>query len=112
MYKYPVENLTLSVASSFDSRTKAVELKHWVFFFLPSQGQGAVDRNRPGRQFRSVPGIKKWQCVKSLPQLEKVLTRHRSCYCTDCILDDEDQCKNKEWVDDWKEVPGSPGTHG
>ena len=104
MYKYLVENFTLPVASSFDSRTKAVELKRRVFFFVPSEGEGAVDRNRPGRQFRSVPGIKKWHCVKSLPQLEKVLTRHRSCYCTDCILDDQDQCKNKEWVDDWKEV--------
>ena len=72
--------------------------------FVPSQGEGAVDRNRPGRQFRSVPGIRKWHCVKSLPQQEKVLTRHRSCYCTDCILDEEDQYKNKEWVDDWKEV--------
>ena len=104
MYKYLVENFTLPVASSFDSRTKAVELKRQVFFFVPSQGEGAVDRNRPGRQFRSVPGIRKWHCVKSLPQQEKVLTRHRSCYCTDCILDEEDQCKNKEWVDDWKKV--------
>ena len=104
MYKYLVENFTLPVASSFDSRTKAVELKRRVFFFVPSQGEGAVDRNRPGRQCRSVPGIRKWHCVKSLPQQEKVLTRHRSCYCTDCILDEEDQCKNKEWVDDWKEV--------
>lgn len=42
--------------------------------------------------------------VKSLPQQQEVLTRHRSCHCTDCILDDEDQCKKKEWVDDWKEV--------
>ena len=54
MYKYLVENFTLPMASSFDSRTKAVELKCRVFFFVPSQGEGAVDRNRPGRQFRSV----------------------------------------------------------
>ena len=33
MYKYPVENFTLPVASSFDSRTKAVELKRWVILF-------------------------------------------------------------------------------
>ena len=58
MYKYLLENFTLPVASSFDSQAKSVELKRRVIFFVPSQGQGAVDRNRPGRQFKLVTNQK------------------------------------------------------
>lgn len=106
MYKYLLENFTFPVASSFEQnqQAKSVELKRQVFFFVPSQGEGAVDKNRPGRQFKLVTGIRKSHCVKSLPQREKILTRHRSCYCPYCIIDDEDECKNKEWVDEWKKV--------
>lgn len=30
--------------------------------------------------------------------------RHRSCYCVSCIVEDEENCSNKAWLDNWKEV--------
>ena len=30
--------------------------------------------------------------------------RERTCYCIDCICGEEDQCSNKEWMDEWKDV--------
>lgn len=47
--------------------------------------------------------IRKWCCVKSLPQQQKVMVRHQSCYCDNCIVEDE-TCINKAWMDDWKEM--------
>jgi len=32
------------------------------------------------------------------------MVRYGSCYCINCITDDEGHCLNKEWVDDWKEI--------
>lgn len=104
MHAYLEQNFSLPVASTFNSRTKSVQLRRRIFFFVPSSGETAVKRNRPGRQFKTVKGIRKWHCVKSLPQQEKIKVRFRSCYCTSCIMDDEDNCLNKEWLDDWKEV--------
>ena len=48
-------------------------------------------------------GKRKWHCVKSLPR-QKILMRHRSCYFDNCIVEDEENCVNEEWIDDWKEV--------
>ena len=104
MYDFLVEKFSLPAATSFSSRTKSVELKRRVFFFVPGSGNDGVIRNRPGRQFKSVKGIRQWHCVKTIPQQEKLLVRYRSCYCVNCIVEDEEQCLSKEWMDAWKEV--------
>ena len=49
-------------------------------------------------------GIKKLHCIKTGSEQEKVLARQRSCYCISCTHDDEENCSNKAWLDDWKEV--------
>ena len=30
--------------------------------------------------------------------------RHQSCYCVSCIVEDEENCSNKAWLDNLKEV--------
>lgn len=104
MHEYLEQNFTQRAASSFNARANAVQLKRRVFFYVPAEGEGAVDRNRQGRKFKEARGIRKCHCVKSLPQQEKVLVRYRSCYCDNCIVEDEENCANKAWLDDWKEV--------
>lgn len=94
----------LNTCSSPLSRTKSVELKRRNFFYVPATGEGAIARNRSDRHFKAIRGIRQLHCVKSLPQQEKLLVRYRSCYCISCITDDEDQCLNKEWMDDWKKI--------
>ena len=81
-------------------------LPHTALLLLNLACQGRTRRSWVSREEEGEPGCftTKGQNHKCLPHQEKVLTRHRSCYCTDCILDEEDQYKNKEWVDDWKEV--------
>ena len=81
-------------------------LPHTALLLWNLACQGRARRSWVSREAEGEPGCftTKGQNHKCLPQQEKVLTRHRSCYCTDCILDEEDQYKNKEWVDDWKEV--------
>ena len=71
---------------------------------MPSEGDGAVTRNRPERTFKDVKGIRKLHCIKSGLEQEKVLVRRRSCSCITCILGDEENCANKTWLEDWKEV--------
>ena len=75
-----------------------------VFFYVPASSEAAVKRNRAGRHFKEAKGIRKRHCVKSSPVQGKLQTRFRSCYCTNCILGDEESYINKEWRDDWKEV--------
>ena len=106
MYQYLMQNFSQPAASSFTSRESSVQLKHCICFYVPSEGEGegAVDRKRDGRKFREAKGIRKWHCVKSLAQQEKVLVRHRSCYCVSYIVEDEENCTNKAWLDNWKEV--------
>ena len=104
MHQYLVQNFSQPAASSFTSRESSVQLKHRIFFYVPSEGEGAVDRRRDGRKFKEAKGIRKWHCVKSLAQQEKVLVRRRSCYCVSCIVEDEENCSNKAWLDNWKEV--------
>jgi len=95
MYDFLVENFSRPAASTFNARTKSVQLNQRVFFHVPLSGEGAVQRNRPGRQFKTVKGIRKLHCVKSLPQQEKLLVRFRSCYCVNCLMGDEPNCLNK-----------------
>ncbi|EDO47149.1 predicted protein [Nematostella vectensis] len=104
MYAYLVANFTEPAATSYAARRTATQLTRRVFFYVPAKGEGAVSRNRDGRKFKEAKGIRKWHCVKTLPQQEKVLVRHRTCYCVSCIVKDEDSCTNKAWLDEWKEV--------
>ena len=30
--------------------------------------------------------------------------RYHSCYCGNCIVEEEERCANKIWLDEWKEV--------
>ena len=104
MYDYLLQNFCHPAVSTFSTRTKSVQLKRRIFFHVPISGEGAVQRNRPGLQFKTLKGIRKLHCVKSLPQQEKLLVRFRSCYCVNCLMDDELNCLNKDWLDEWKEV--------
>ena len=104
MHKFLTEKFTQPAASSFTARTNSVQLKHRVFFYVPGKGEGAVIRNRPGRKFKEVKGIRKLHCIKTGSEQEKVLVRQHSCDCISCTHDDEENCSNKAWLDDWKEV--------
>jgi len=104
MHEYLTTSFSEPAATSFAARSKATQLKRRLFFYVPSEGEGAIDRKREGRKFKEVKGIRKWHCVKSLAQQEKVMVRYRSCYCISCILNDEESCTNKAWLDKWKEV--------
>ena len=104
MHKFLTEKFTQPAASSFTASSNSVQLKRRVSFYVPGKGEGAVIRNRPGRKFKEVKGIRKLHCIKSGSEQEEVLARQRSCYCISCILDDEENCSNKAWLDDWKEV--------
>ena len=104
MHKFLTEKFTQPAASSFTARTNSVQLKRRVFFYVPGKGEGAVIRNRPGRKFKEVKGIRKLHCIKTGSEQEKVLARQHSCYCISCTHDDEENCPNKAWLDDWKEV--------
>ena len=104
MHKFLTEKFTQPAASSFTASSNSVQLKRRVSFYVPGKGEGAVIRNRPGRKFKEVKGIRKLHCIKSGSEQEKVLARQRSCYCISWIPDDEENYSNKAWLDDWKEV--------
>lgn len=104
MHEFLLQSFSLPAASSFSSRANSVHLKRRIFFYVPASGEGAIQRNRPGRQFKTLKGIMKLHCVKTLPQQEKLLVRLRSCYCVNCVLEDQPNCLNKDWLDEWKEV--------
>lgn len=99
VHEFLLQNFSLPAASSFSSR-----VKRRIFFYVPASGEGAIQRNRPGRQFITLKGIMKFHCVKMLPQQEKLLVGLRSCYCVNCVLEDQPNCLNKDWLDEWKEV--------
>ena len=104
MKEYLDENFATPAASTFESRSKAVGLDRRVLFYVPTEGDEAVVRRRPGRTFRELKGIRKLHCVKTTKQQGTIFVRNRSCYCLDCIGGEEENCRNKEWVDDWQEV--------
>lgn len=104
MHTYLSENFTLPSASSYLSRTKSVNLKQRIFFYVPATGEGSVNRNRPDRKFKEVKGIRKIHSVKCTTEQGKVFKRDRSCYCLDCLLETGNSCENSEWVDDWEEL--------
>ena len=104
MHDFLVQHFSQPAPSSFSARTKSVQLKRRIFHFVPSSGEGSVVRNRAGRKFTELKGIRKLHCVKTTPQQGKVFVRHRSCYCISCIVNDEENCTNKAWLDEWKLV--------
>ena len=104
MYDFLVQHFSQPARSSFSARTNSVQLKRRIFYFVPSSGEGSVIRSRAGRRFRELKGIQKLHCVKTTPQQGKVHVRHRSCYCINCIVNDEEKCTNKPWLDEWKQV--------
>ena len=104
MHDFLVQHFSQPAPSSFSARTKSVQLKRRIFHFVPSSGEGSVVRNRAGRKFTELKGIRKLHCVKTTPQQGKVFVRHRSCYCISCIVNDEENCTNKAWLDEWKPV--------
>ena len=75
MYDLLVENFSHPAASSFNACMKSVQLNWHVFFHVLVTGEGAVQQNRPGCHFKTLKGIRKLLCVKSLPQQEKLLVR-------------------------------------
>ena len=99
MYEFLSQNFSLPAVSA-----KSVELKRKIFFYVLASSEAAVKRNRAGRHFKEAKGIRKRHCVKSSPVQGKLQTRFRSCYCTNCILGDEESYIKKEWRDDWKVV--------
>lgn len=78
MYDLLVENFSHPAASSFNACMKSAQLNWHVFFHVLVTGEGAVQQNRPGCHFKTLKGIRKLLCVKSLPQQEKLLVRFRS----------------------------------
>lgn len=85
MHQYLVANFSQPASSNFGARTNSVQLKCRKFFYVPSIGDEAVARNKPGRKFKAVDGVRKLHCIKSIPQQEKLIVRNRSCYCVSCI---------------------------
>lgn len=104
MHTYLSESFTLPSASSYLSRTKSVNLKQHLFFYVPATGEDSVNRNRPDRKFKEVKGIRKIHAIKCTTEQGKVFKRDRSCYCLDCLLETGNQCSNSEWVDNWQEL--------
>lgn len=104
MHTYLSGSFTLPSASSYLSRTKSVNLKQHLFFYVPATGEDSVNRNRPDRKFKEVKGIRKIHAIKCTTEQGKVFKRDRSCYYLDCLLETGNQCSNSEWVDDWQEL--------
>ena len=65
MHKFLTEKFTQPAASSFTASSNSVQLKRRVSFYVPGKGEGAVIRNRPGRKFKEVKGIRKLHSIKS-----------------------------------------------
>ena len=104
MHTYLSESLSLPSAPSYLSRTKSVNLKQCLFFYVPLIGEDTVNRNRPDRKFQDVKGIRQNQDIRCTTEQGKVFKRDQSCYCLDSLLETGNQCFNSEWVDDWQEL--------
>lgn len=72
MHEFLLQNFSLPAASSFSSRANSVHLKRRIFFYVPASGEGAIQRNRPGRQFKTLKGIMKLQCQDASSTREAV----------------------------------------
>ena len=103
MKNYLEDNFS-TPSTSFASRTKAVGMARRVFFYVPTSGDGAVNRKRPDRIFKELKGIRKLHCVNPTAEQGRVFVRDRSCYCIGCVTGAEETCNNKAWLEDWREV--------
>ncbi|EDO31600.1 predicted protein [Nematostella vectensis] len=81
--------------------TSNTSLSKRIYFHIPVKGEGAVAR-RSDRTFKELKGIRKLHSVKTTPVQCKISTRLRSCLCFGCIEGEE--CENREFVDEWKEI--------
>ena len=96
-------NFSKPAQSSFPSHSTVVSLKRRLFYYVPAEEEG-VPRNRDGRRFKTIKGIRKLHSVLTSPQQLKVLVRQRSCYCDECLYENYSSCKNKDLVDDFENV--------
>ena len=97
-------NFSKPTQSSFPSPSTAMSLKRRLLFDVPAEGEEAVSCYREGRRFNTIKGIRKlYSVITSLQQL-KVHIRQRCCYCSECLYENYPDCKNKEYVDDFREV--------
>ena len=81
-----------------------MDLKRWLSFYVPSTGEDAVAKNRPGRKFMEAKGIRKWHSILPRTVQRNVLVRQWSCYCYDCLSGDAASCNVGEWVHGWQRV--------
>jgi len=81
-----------------------VSLKRRLFVYVPAEGEEAVSCHQEGRRFNTIKGIRKLHSVVTSPQQLKVRVRQCSCYCGECLYRNYPDCKNKEYVDDFREV--------
>ena len=75
-----------------------------MYFYIPTEGEGAVTRKWPGRPFKEVDGIRKINSVQTTSTQCKVFTRHHSCVCEECLSKNSGSCVNSAFVDGWREV--------
>ncbi|CAH3031556.1 unnamed protein product, partial [Pocillopora meandrina] len=92
--KKKISQVVLNRTDTIKTCFKCSSLKA-VFFYVPSEGEEAVSRNRDGRKFKKIKGIRQWHRVKSSALQEK---------CINCIMSREAHCANKALMNDWKEV--------
>lgn len=97
-------NFSKPAQSFFPSCSTAVSLKRRLFFYVPADGEEVVPRHREGRRFNTIKGIRKLHSVVTSSRQLKVLVRQHSCYCGECLYTNYPGCKNKEYVDDFREV--------
>ena len=85
-------------------RSAGITLKKRVYFLNPAEGEGSIPRQRQGRTFKEVKGIRKLHSVQTTPTQGKVFTRQRSCVCDECLLGKTDSCANSDFVDSPQET--------
>ncbi|PIK36573.1 hypothetical protein BSL78_26595 [Apostichopus japonicus] len=93
LYDYCQEKLTRGIESGncCDKFLRTIFYVH----------QEEVDRERYHRSVKTVPGTRNIHCVKSIKG-GVVSVRNLSCFCTACVKDDDTDCENHLYVNDWK----------
>ena len=62
---------------------------------------GSDEIHCKGKQFSKVPGNQKVHCIKANDESIKLFPNTRSCKCR---YGEFEQCINKDYMDDWKEI--------
>lgn len=65
------------------------------FYYLDDS---EVDRMRPQRMGRALPGIQGVRCIRSIGSEGFVEFRNLSCYCDPCLNKNYKDCTNKAFV--------------